>query len=224
MHRYETNRIRNIATFFSHLLSSDALPWTLLSCIKLTEDDTTSSSRIFIKILIQTLYEAMGINELKMKLEDPGMRDCLIGLFPVDDPQNIRFSINYFTSIGLGPLTDRMREILKFRTANMTHPSDDDEPSPRELSEHRYPRQEEKYVDKWQARPRSPDHSRSDRVSYGRDRSRHIRSPPVRTDRSRSREHHSRRRSPSPYNDGRSRHETSRTRRSRSPPHRSRRN
>lgn len=30
-----------------------------------------------------------------------------------DTPRNMRFSINFFTSIGLGPVTDSMREHLK---------------------------------------------------------------------------------------------------------------
>jgi len=37
IHLLETNRIRNVAKFFAALLSSDALPWTCLSCIKLNE-------------------------------------------------------------------------------------------------------------------------------------------------------------------------------------------
>lgn len=37
--------------FFGYLLSVDCLPWDLLSIIHLTENDTTSSSRIFIKEL-----------------------------------------------------------------------------------------------------------------------------------------------------------------------------
>lgn len=35
------------------------------------------------------------------------------GLFPRDNPKNTRFSINFFTSIGLGGLTDELREHLK---------------------------------------------------------------------------------------------------------------
>lgn len=35
------------------------------------------------------------------------------GLFPRDSPKNTRFSINFFTSIGLGGLTDELREHLK---------------------------------------------------------------------------------------------------------------
>lgn len=50
--RLETNKLRNVAKFFAHLLYTDALPWTCLECIRLSEDATTSSSRIFIKILV----------------------------------------------------------------------------------------------------------------------------------------------------------------------------
>jgi pre-mRNA-splicing factor CWC22 len=55
IHRLETLKLRNVAKFFSHLLASDALPWTCFEYIKLNEQDTTSSSRIFIKILFQEL-------------------------------------------------------------------------------------------------------------------------------------------------------------------------
>ena len=43
------------------MLSTDALPWTCLQHIKLNEYDTTSSSRIFIKILVQDLAETLGL-------------------------------------------------------------------------------------------------------------------------------------------------------------------
>ncbi|XP_015747782.1 PREDICTED: pre-mRNA-splicing factor CWC22 homolog [Acropora digitifera] len=43
IHRLETNKLRNVAKFFAHLLYTDAIPWTVLDCIKLNEDDTTSS-------------------------------------------------------------------------------------------------------------------------------------------------------------------------------------
>ena len=35
------------------------------------------------------------------------------GLFPKDNPKNTRFAINFFTSIGLGGLTDNLRDFLK---------------------------------------------------------------------------------------------------------------
>ena len=34
-------------------------------------------------------------------------------MFPLDNPKNTRFAINYFTSIGLGAITEEMREYLK---------------------------------------------------------------------------------------------------------------
>ena len=51
VHRLEVNKLRNAAKLFAHLLYKDAMEWTCLASIKLTEEDTTSSSRIFIKIL-----------------------------------------------------------------------------------------------------------------------------------------------------------------------------
>lgn len=113
IHRYETNRLRNIARFFGHLLATDAIGWHVFSVIHLNEEETTSSSRIFIKILFQDLAEAMGIPKLQERLKDDILRPCFTGLFPTDTPRNTRFSINYFTSIGMGALTEEMREHLK---------------------------------------------------------------------------------------------------------------
>ncbi|KAI9858606.1 MAG: pre-mRNA-splicing factor cwc22 [Trichoglossum hirsutum] len=113
IHRYETNRLRNIARFFGHLLGSDAIGWHALSVVHLNEDETTSSSRIFIKILFQELSEAMGMVKLQERLKDDFLRSSFEGLFPKDNPRNTRFSINYFTSIGMGQVTEEMREHLK---------------------------------------------------------------------------------------------------------------
>ncbi|KAG2615574.1 hypothetical protein PVAP13_3NG051200 [Panicum virgatum] len=60
IHRLETNKLRNVAKFFAHLLGTDALPWHVLAYIRLTEEDTTSSSRIFIKILFQVFIGPPG--------------------------------------------------------------------------------------------------------------------------------------------------------------------
>lgn len=113
IHRYETNRLRNIARFFGHMLSTDGIGWHVLSIIHLNEDETTSSSRIFIKILFQDLAEALGMSMLQARLKDDVLRSNYEGIFPTDNPRNTRFSINYFTSIGMGGLTDEMREHLK---------------------------------------------------------------------------------------------------------------
>lgn len=113
IHRLETNKLRNVAKFFAHLLGTDALPWHVLSYIRLTEEDTTSSSRIFIKILFQELSEHLGIRLLNERLNDPAMQDSFESIFPKDNPKNTRFSINFFTSIGLGGITESLREYLK---------------------------------------------------------------------------------------------------------------
>lgn len=119
IHRYETNKLRSIARFFGHLLSSDAIGWHVLSVVHLNEEETTSSSRIFIKILFQDLAEAMGMKKLQERLKDPQYAMAFEGIFPRDNPRNTRFSINYFTSIGMGVVTEDMREFL----ANLPKPA-----------------------------------------------------------------------------------------------------
>lgn len=119
IHRYETNRLRNIAKLFGHLFASDGIPWSCLDVVKMTEEDTTSSSRIFTKILFQEMLEEMGLPKLKKRLfEDTALAPFLEGIFPKDHPKNTRFSINFFTSIGLGALTEDMREHLKVGLTN----------------------------------------------------------------------------------------------------------
>lgn len=113
IHRRETSQLRNNAKFWGHMLSTDAISWHVLSVISLNEEDTTSSSRIFIKILIQDIVEALGMKEVQKRFKDEMMRSYFQGIFPMDNPRNTRFSINYFTSIGMGGLTEEMREQLK---------------------------------------------------------------------------------------------------------------
>jgi pre-mRNA-splicing factor CWC22 len=113
IHRYETNRLRNIARLFGHLFANDAMSWAVLQVIKMNEDDTTSSSRIFVKIMMQEVTESMGLPTLKERFADAEVKALCTGMFPLDNPKNTRFAINYFTSIGLGALTEDMREHLK---------------------------------------------------------------------------------------------------------------
>jgi len=112
-HHLETNKLRNTSKFFSHLLYSDAIPWTVMENVRLNEDDTTSSSRIFIKIMFQELAEYLGLQKFKTRLKDPIIAPYLEGVFPRDNPRDTRFAINFFTAIGLGGLTDELREHLK---------------------------------------------------------------------------------------------------------------
>ncbi|CAG0887789.1 unnamed protein product [Darwinula stevensoni] len=114
-HRFDTNKLRNVSRFFAHLLFTDAIQWMVLCNIRLNEEDTTSSSRIFIKLLFQELAEYMGLGKLNERIKDPTLQPAFEGLFPRDNPQNTRFAINFFTSIGLGGLTDDLREHLAKR-------------------------------------------------------------------------------------------------------------
>ncbi|CAI0542839.1 unnamed protein product [Linum tenue] len=111
-HRLETNKLRNVATLFAHLIATDALPWDVLGYVRLTEEDTNSSSRIFVKYLFQEMTEQLGIRKLNERLTENA---AVLGdsIFPKDSTRNARFSINFFTQIGLGGLTEGMREHLK---------------------------------------------------------------------------------------------------------------
>ena len=113
IHRRESNQIRIIAQFFSHLLATDALGWHVLSVIRINEDDTTSSSRIFIKELFLDLSQAIGVKKLVERLKEDALQPSLDGIFPIDERRNTTFSINFFTAIGMGVLTEGMREWLK---------------------------------------------------------------------------------------------------------------
>jgi len=55
----------------------------------------------------------MGMENLCKKLKDETVVPHLEGIFPRDSVANARFSINFFTSIGLGAVTEDLREFLK---------------------------------------------------------------------------------------------------------------
>ncbi len=55
----------------------------------------------------------MGLKKLTERLNDEEMTDYFAGLFPKDHPKNVKFCINFFTSIGLGALTIGPRKFLK---------------------------------------------------------------------------------------------------------------
>ena len=53
--------LQNIARFFGHLFATDSILWMVFDCVKINEDDTTtgSSSRIFVKIMMQEMMEGL---------------------------------------------------------------------------------------------------------------------------------------------------------------------
>merc|ERR1711879_1027220 len=91
----------------------DAVSWGLFQTIKITEETTTSSSRIFIKVIFRELSEQWGVKKLSERLSDPEQAPFFANLFPKDHPKNMRFSINFFTAIGLGVLTEDLRHFLE---------------------------------------------------------------------------------------------------------------
>jgi pre-mRNA-splicing factor CWC22 len=112
-HRLDTNKLRITAAFFAHLLSTDGIGWEVFEVIHLNEEETTSSSRIMIKILFEEITSNMGMATVAARFKEEALQPYLGGVFPKDDPKNTRFSINFFTAIGMGVLTEDMREYLQ---------------------------------------------------------------------------------------------------------------
>ena len=158
-HQYETNALRNIAKFWGHLFALDRLSidrsWNE---IRLNEDDTNVASRIFLKFMFQEMVEELGIKQLEAIVTEPYIKPHIRGIFPVvdvdwRDAHDMRFSINFFTAIGLGSLTEDTRRVL----ASLAPPS-----------------KEELERKRGRSRSRSSSYSRS--LSYSRS-SAYLRSP-----------------------------------------------
>ncbi|KAM0881477.1 hypothetical protein ACQ4PT_032929 [Festuca glaucescens] len=113
-HCMDTTEVRGTARLYAHLLATDAVSWrgVLAGRVRLAEEDTTSSSRIFVKVLFQELSEQLRVPMLgrRMTHGDPAVRDAL---FPTDSAKNTRFAVNFFTAIGLGGVTEQAREHLR---------------------------------------------------------------------------------------------------------------
>ncbi|OWB52893.1 hypothetical protein B5S27_g4476 [[Candida] boidinii] len=112
-HRFENNLLRNIGLFWGHLFASDKLGWECMEIVKLTETESNSSNRILLKFIFQKLREELGLKLLKERLEEEYIQPFISGMFPIKGSENLRFSINFFTAIGLGVLTENMRDILQ---------------------------------------------------------------------------------------------------------------
>ncbi|TKR72772.1 hypothetical protein L596_020176 [Steinernema carpocapsae] len=112
IHRFDITKLRNVVRLYSHLLATDAISWTVLSGVMMSEDDMTSAGRVFVKMMFQELTTAWGVAKLFQRISDPTMQGAFEGLFPRDNPKNTRFAINFYTLIGLGGLTVDLREHL----------------------------------------------------------------------------------------------------------------
>ncbi|AOA60983.1 Spliceosome assembly factor [Komagataella phaffii CBS 7435] len=109
----ELKHIRNVGKFWGHLFASDRLGWEIWEIVTLTESETTPFSRVFLKFLFQELVGELGVKKVQERLHEDYIQPYIRGIFPTSDQEHLRFSINFFTSIGLGVLTEEMRIILQ---------------------------------------------------------------------------------------------------------------
>ena len=78
--RYETNRLRNIVWLFGHLFADYATSRAVLQVIKMNEDDTTSPSRVFVKLIMQEVTESMGLPTIKERFADAEIKALCSGM------------------------------------------------------------------------------------------------------------------------------------------------
>ncbi|CAF2063531.1 unnamed protein product, partial [Rotaria magnacalcarata] len=107
----ENVKLRNVAKFFAHLLVTESISWDAFASIYLS-NKTAISSHVYLKHLFLELFEFFGFTKLKNHLTDPTLADYFKGLFQHNNPEDARFCINFFTSIGLGRITDELREFI----------------------------------------------------------------------------------------------------------------
>lgn len=111
-HNFTLRKIRNMARFYGALLATDALSWDVLQVVKLVEEETTSSSRIFLKEMFREMASTLGKATMKKRLKLDSIGENLRGIFPMDTAQNAKFSIKFFTTIGLEYLTKDLADRL----------------------------------------------------------------------------------------------------------------
>eukprot|EP00767_Chilomastix_cuspidata_P003051 gnl/Chilomastix_cuspidata/3173.p1 GENE.gnl/Chilomastix_cuspidata/3173~~gnl/Chilomastix_cuspidata/3173.p1 ORF type:complete len:568 (-),score=240.20 gnl/Chilomastix_cuspidata/3173:24-1619(-) len=118
MPRLKTNKIRNVAKLYGFLLATECLPWHVLSCVRLTLADTTSSHRIFIKVLFLSVVAHVGKARLRAVFERADLQDLFHGtIFPRDDLESHRMALEFFEVIKLREATAREWEFYRRRAA-----------------------------------------------------------------------------------------------------------
>lgn len=97
---------------FGHLFHRKVIDWSILQPIRLAPDTTTAAARMFLKILLKDIAENLGIENLAKEFQKEELKEYFEGLFPMENMNDLRFAINYYTTIGLGQLTEEMRQVL----------------------------------------------------------------------------------------------------------------
>lgn len=109
---FEPARLRTLGKFWGHVLASDFIGLEVFEIVHMSEEGTTAPARIFLKFIFQEMVASLGIAEVERRFQEEYIKPFLVNLFPKEDADNIRYSINYFTAIGLGILTEDMRKQL----------------------------------------------------------------------------------------------------------------
>ncbi|AET40401.1 U2-type spliceosomal complex subunit CWC22 Ecym_5669 [Eremothecium cymbalariae DBVPG len=109
---FEPNQLRNMGKFWGHLLATDHLGYELFQWVQLNERDTNAAGRVYLKFIFQELVADLGVQEVQRRFNEKYIQPFIAGIFPLDGSEDTIFSINYFTAIGLGALTENMRKII----------------------------------------------------------------------------------------------------------------
>ncbi|SCU86915.1 LANO_0C09560g1_1 [Lachancea nothofagi CBS 11611] len=124
---YNATQVRNMGKLWGHILASDYVGLEVFKTVHMNVDETTSAGRVYLKFLFQELVLDLGVQELKKRLDEPYILPYLVNMFPLHDIDSTRFSINFFTAIGLGPLTDKMRQALESEKLAIQENENDEE-------------------------------------------------------------------------------------------------
>lgn len=119
-HLYKPNQLRNISKLFGYLLASDVLLFEALKPIELSEEGMTSAQRVMVRVMFEEMVSVVGPRKVMEFVRDEGQ--SVGGIFPrqgvrewdlAELKERLVFSINFFTAIGLGVLTEDMRDELE---------------------------------------------------------------------------------------------------------------
>lgn len=113
-HKYSTYRITNLACLYAYLLATDSVSWSVLAAIRLTEEDTTSAQRVFIRFLMEEIAKAMSYTGLVRRLSDPDVAGWTSGILLTDTLEHAEFVVLFFTHIRLDFILERVNaEVLR---------------------------------------------------------------------------------------------------------------
>jgi hypothetical protein len=110
--KFTAHRITNLGSLYAYLFSKDIIDWRILCVIRLTEADTNSAQRVFLRILMEELAQNLSFEGIVRKFAEPEVSESIKELFPTDSLENAEFASAYFHEIQLGFLCENLdREI-----------------------------------------------------------------------------------------------------------------